>query len=215
MLISNHFLHHSTSGSECITKAKPYHPDPLLPHVDCKYQRQGVIYLRFFSLSFPSRQGFCKFPCPNQIHVDWGCVWKISSSLIIGRDKSWTGMQVRGQITRINSDWLGSASKYSEVLGLTSKFSEDIKNMTYLKPHPVLACISCNNNLERWTSDARSCDLPFCYTCSSMLPRFSILVPSFQMQLTIPSPRRCFSHAMFPVQFSPRPTFFFFLHSLF
>ena len=62
-----------------------------------------------------------------------------------GRDKSRTGLGVLGRITRINSDWPGSASKYSEVLGLTSKFS-DIKNMTYLKPHPVLACISCNNN---------------------------------------------------------------------
>ena len=85
-----------------------------------------------------------------------------------GRYKSQTGLRVRGRITRINSDWPGSASKYSEVLGLTSKFSEDIQNMTYLKPHPILVRPAFHATTT-W-KDARSRDPPFCYTCSAMLP---------------------------------------------
>ena len=124
-----------------------------------------------------------------------------------GRYKSWTGLRVRGRITRITSDWPGSASKYSEVLGLTSKFSEDIQNMTYLKPHPILVRPAFHATTT-WNV-ARSRDPPFCYTCSAMPPRFSILFPSYQMQLTVPSPRRCFSRATFPFLRDQLFSFFF------
>ena len=84
--------------------------------------------------------------------------------------------------------------------------------MTYLKPHSVLACISCNNNLER-CKIVRSAILLHLWHAYSVFNTGSQFPDATHGPFITPLLRATVQR--FPVQFSPRPTFFFFSFLLF